>query len=452
MPLYEEHETRISRQSLPSVLAEASEPACLLGGWAVYTTVNSRYRLANGHEYLGSRDIDIGFHFEGGEDANAVRRSALARTIRSLGRIGYEGAAFRMVKYYRKETRRPLTRDEASRVPLYDMFGMYVDLMVDNVPPGAKDALGFVPADEKMIGHALVRDMSDEIDGFGARILLPRPEVLLATKIASMPRRSEDHKRWKDIADMHALVWYAGVEIGDLLQSVTGLVPRPRLSTALGAITDQDCDQVARVLDADAGHVKATLAGFLGGGAEGGSGGGGGGPVGGGVKGGPWPTPYALGYEKFTAVVRALGEGAAGGRAAGTRGVAAAASVSEHNAAMNLSFLESIGVARAEGRGAYGLTAAGERYAGAHLSGQPDRIRAETRTVVEGSHLRRLADEARARPGMREGDLLLCIKEYGRRPDGPGAGNMQWPASTGARTLLRMLGDAGIMPGGEAPA
>lgn len=248
---------------------------------------------------------------------------------------------------------------------------------------------------------------------------------------------------------MYALVWYAGVEFGDLLSSVIGLVPRPRLSAALAAITDQDCSQVAEVLDADAGHVKAILAGFLGGGAEGGSGGG---PGVGGGRGGPWPTPYALGYEKFTAVVRALGEGAAGGRAAGTRDVAAAASVSEHNAAMNLSFLESIGVARAEGRGAYGLTAAGERYAGAHLSGQPDRIRAETRAVVEGSHLRRLADEARARPGMRAVDLLICVKDHGRRPDGPGAGNMQWPASTGARTLLRVLGDAGMLPGGEGPA
>ena len=50
---------------------------------------------------------------------------------------------------------------------------------------------------------------------------------------------------------------------------------------------------------------------------------------------------------------------------------------------------------------------------------------------------------------MRTGDLLLRIKEYGGRPDGPGAGNMQWPASTGARTLLRMLGDAGM--GAAAP-
>lgn len=237
-----------------------------MGGWAVHATVDARYRMAKGRGYLGSKDIDLGLHFEGDEGAEAVRGSALARTVRSLEGIGYEGTSFRMAKYYHRDTRRPLTGDEASRVPLYDMFAMYVDLMVDNIPAGAKDALGFVPADEKAIGHALVRGMSDEIDRFGARILLPRPEVLLAAKISSMPRRSEDHKRFKDIADMYALVWYAGVESGDLVQSVAALVPQARLQAALDAISARDYEQAAAALDADAAHVRAVLAGFLGGG------------------------------------------------------------------------------------------------------------------------------------------------------------------------------------------
>ena len=42
MPLYEEHETDISRRNLPAVLSEAHEPACLLGGWAVHATVDAR--------------------------------------------------------------------------------------------------------------------------------------------------------------------------------------------------------------------------------------------------------------------------------------------------------------------------------------------------------------------------------------------------------------------------
>ena len=98
----------------------------------------------------------------------------------------------------------------------------------------------------------------------------------------------------------------------------------------------------------------------------------------------------------------------------------------------------------------YRLTEAGRRYAGAHLSGRPGSIKKETRAAVCASHLRRLADEARADAGTRHGELLLRIKEYAGRPDGPGAGNMQWPASTGARTLLCLIGDAGLLPRGAA--
>ena len=465
---------------------------CLLGGWAVHATVGSRYRLACGREYIGSRDIDLGFHFEGDEGAEAVRGSALAGTVRSLEGIGYEGAAFRMVKYYARDTRRPLSREEASRVPLYDMFAMYVDLMVDNAPPGAKEALGFVPADEPMIGHAMAGGLSDEVDEFGGRALLPRPEVLLASKIVSMPRRQDGHKRWKDIADMYALAWHSGVETGELRAAVLGLLPQGSLAGALGAVGDGDFGQAAAALGADASHVRAVLSGFLvggegggeagspgrtshlpvtrflvggeGGGEAGGAarppagapaahegGGGGRSEGGGGSRGGSaWPTPYALGYGKFTALVRALGERAGDGRDVSLRDVADAARVCDHNAAMNLSFLGSVGVVREGERGMYRLTEAGRRYAGAHLSGSPARIKKESRAVVMASHLRRLADEARSRPGMRGGEMLARIKEYAGRPDGPGAGNMQWPASTGARTLLRVIGDAGMLPEGAA--
>ena len=47
-----------------------------------------------------------------------------------------------MVWYYNRDAQRPLAREEAARMPPYDMFAMYVDLMVDVVPPGARRPLG----------------------------------------------------------------------------------------------------------------------------------------------------------------------------------------------------------------------------------------------------------------------------------------------------------------------
>ena len=51
--LYETYEAEISKGTLPAVLAGIDEPVCLLGGWAVYLAVNSRYKKARGRDYHG---------------------------------------------------------------------------------------------------------------------------------------------------------------------------------------------------------------------------------------------------------------------------------------------------------------------------------------------------------------------------------------------------------------
>lgn len=37
---------------------------CLIGGWAVYESVNKRPEEDKGRQYAGSKDIDIGFHMD----------------------------------------------------------------------------------------------------------------------------------------------------------------------------------------------------------------------------------------------------------------------------------------------------------------------------------------------------------------------------------------------------
>ncbi len=64
MTLYSKFETETSYQYLKRIIEVLNEPVCLLGGWAVYLTVNTRFRESQGRNYLGSRDIDIGFHVD----------------------------------------------------------------------------------------------------------------------------------------------------------------------------------------------------------------------------------------------------------------------------------------------------------------------------------------------------------------------------------------------------
>ena len=62
--MYAQNEVEISRMHLEEVISSIDEPIVVLGGWAVYFLVNGAYRETTGREYIGSRDIDLGFHEE----------------------------------------------------------------------------------------------------------------------------------------------------------------------------------------------------------------------------------------------------------------------------------------------------------------------------------------------------------------------------------------------------
>ena len=49
-----------------------------------------------------------------------------------------------------------------------------------------------------------------ELKEFNKLLWLPSPEILLATKIKSVPNRTRDEKLIKDICDIYALNWYSG--------------------------------------------------------------------------------------------------------------------------------------------------------------------------------------------------------------------------------------------------
>ncbi len=61
---YADEITGISEEELRPLCQTVEPPACLLGGWAVHLHVNDGFRDAYGREYIGSRDVDLGFHVD----------------------------------------------------------------------------------------------------------------------------------------------------------------------------------------------------------------------------------------------------------------------------------------------------------------------------------------------------------------------------------------------------
>jgi hypothetical protein len=106
---------------------------CLLGGWAVYSLVNDRYREYTGREYIGSKDIDIGFHIDPSWNENQLYDSTIfsvkdllvkEHRFKKLG-------PFRYAKWFDNQSGEELTEHEARIKPMYNTFILYIDILVD---------------------------------------------------------------------------------------------------------------------------------------------------------------------------------------------------------------------------------------------------------------------------------------------------------------------------------
>ncbi len=262
--LYEDYETEISKNNLGAVFSKVTKPVCLLGGWAIYFTVNANYRKEKGRDYHGSKDIDLGFHFSKNETKESLKTSAFNQSIQALEEIGFYSISFRLVQHYHRETKHALTPEQAKKTPQYDLFDLYVDPIVDNIPDNIKDVLGVQPIDETLLGMIFEERQFVEIKYFDVLIQIPKPEVLLATKIKSLPQRTKDHKKWKDIADIYALIWHSGMKPEKLKTRVLDLMAKNVIYDALSKIEERDYQMAAGAIGITKTEMKNVVNSFKG--------------------------------------------------------------------------------------------------------------------------------------------------------------------------------------------
>jgi len=127
--MYSKNETDISYNYLKEIISKLKEPIVIIGGWAVYLSVNKKYKQEQGVNYIGSRDIDLGFN----------TMDSLLETANILEKNGFSLIGFRYVKDIDYETGRELTKEEAKKSPQYNIFSMYVDLLISNIPKNARE-------------------------------------------------------------------------------------------------------------------------------------------------------------------------------------------------------------------------------------------------------------------------------------------------------------------------
>src|SRR3990167_9946262 len=148
--MYLEFETKTSYKYLQEVIKALQEPICIMGGWAVFFHVNKNFQKAQGRPYLGSRDIDLGFHLDKNATVEQMKKSALSKSLDVLqNKLKFKSVSFRLLKEIHTETEEEI--GEGKVIPAHFIFPMYVDVLVDDVPAKFGDVFHFHPADEPLL-------------------------------------------------------------------------------------------------------------------------------------------------------------------------------------------------------------------------------------------------------------------------------------------------------------
>jgi len=212
MALYAKYETDTSFDYLEKIINILQEPICILGGWAVYLTVNHEFKKDLGQNYLGSRDIDLGFHIDPLYDKEELSASTMKKALETLEENGFKPQGFRYYKEIEYGTDNELSKKEAEKIPLHNIFTIYIDPIVDYVHPLFNNIFNFNPVDEIFLTYVFNdKNKRKELKEFNKLLWLPTAEVLLATKIKSAINRQKDEKYIKDICDIYSLSWYSDI-------------------------------------------------------------------------------------------------------------------------------------------------------------------------------------------------------------------------------------------------
>jgi len=256
---YEPNEIETSEKHLEKVFRQIKGDVCLLGGWATYHIVNKNFEKLNGRKYIGSRDIDIGFHIDKGWSEEQLRMSKFSTAISLIEDMGFRSVSFRFLKDFDSETGRELTPEESAKLPLYQIFQLYVDPVVDHIHPKIKDILGFVPIDEPLLSLVFADRIYTATSLFETSILLPKPHVLLAMKLNSVPNRDKEHKRIKDIADIYALLWFSDMKIAQLKTNLLSIYPEEKARKTVRDFTKKEISKVSTTIGTNADEITRVL-------------------------------------------------------------------------------------------------------------------------------------------------------------------------------------------------
>lgn len=258
--------TTYSENELERLLNLATPPVCLLGGWAVHLHVAEAFEAEYDRSYIGSRDIDLGVFIDPEWSQETLESQAVATTIQDIeSEMEYNRGRFGFYRYFHRETTEALDDDTAAEYPQHEIFRLDIDI----IPSTAKldsfqRVFGFQPPAEPLLQPVFDDDRYEELSDYvdweiqpkGVR-LVPRA-ILAAMKVRSYPRRDKGHKRLKDLADLHALIWY-GARYQDIKPTIQSYLDDTDIDTFQESTSGDVLAQAAGLLNIDEDVMTSSI-------------------------------------------------------------------------------------------------------------------------------------------------------------------------------------------------
>jgi len=249
--MYDKDELTSAQGALETLVGILPGSMVLLGGWAVFHTVNDSYVREHDIPYLGSRDVDVGFHVDPSWTDDELASSPISQAIDVARDLGYHPmGSFRYCKFIQKMTGKVLTEEESKRVPSFDLFYLYLDIMVDLIHPRQAEVLGPKALDEPVLARVYEEDLTDTVMIGDRAVPVPPPHLLLAMKLKALPNRQKEDKVFKDACDIFALMWHSPEGAENVLRLVRTEYPK-LCRSGLDAITDEVAARAASHLGID---------------------------------------------------------------------------------------------------------------------------------------------------------------------------------------------------------
>ena len=187
-------------------------------------------------------------------------KSDLRKAVDSIESLGFEAVSFRFMRRFSSDGAE-LTEEQSRRLPQYEMFNLYIDLLVDTADERRHNVVGFSIAEEPLLQNVFLGKQKSAKKLHGLDIVLPDPDLLMEMKINSFPNRTQDDKRTKDLTDICALLLYSGSKPSTLTHSKGRATRIENFQNAIASLPEDEWDSVARILDEQKNDLKRVVAG-----------------------------------------------------------------------------------------------------------------------------------------------------------------------------------------------